>query len=177
MIAACCGRHVFRKRTPNSAIAAISVACQLVESAISSNVSPIFTAFRSSCFDYRARVQMKLVPGDLISDSIAFLGLYDLSLTRLLCRLAREGGHLVDVGANLGYFSLLWAEANACNTVTAFEASPRNQELLRHNVGQNGFSARIQVRAEAVGRGNGEMEFDLGPEDQTGWGGLVLVQD
>lgn len=117
---------------------------------------------------------MRLLPGDVISDSIAFTGLYDLGFTRYLWRLAKnKGGHLVDVGANLGYFSLLWAVANPANSVTAFEASPRNLDYLRYNVATNDLSDQIDIRSEAVAREKGEMEFDLGPEEQTGWGRLV----
>ena len=43
---------------------------------------------------------MKLVPGDCISDPIAFTGVYDLAFTRVLVALARDpGGMLVDVGS------------------------------------------------------------------------------
>jgi FkbM family methyltransferase len=117
---------------------------------------------------------MKLLPGDIISDSIAFTGTYDLPLTRKLLRLAQDGGRLIDVGANLGYFSLLWSAVKITNRVTAFEASPRNFGLLQHNTEINQFADRIDIRPDAVGKENGEMEFDIGPADQTGWGGLSL---
>jgi FkbM family methyltransferase len=93
----------------------------------------------------------------------------------MLLGLARDGGRLVDVGANLGYFSLIWAAAREGNSVVAFEASPRNVALLGHNVETNHFSRQIEVRAQAVGQAAGEMDFDLGPQEQTGWGGLKLT--
>jgi FkbM family methyltransferase len=117
---------------------------------------------------------MKVVPGDVISDAIAFTGIYDLQLTRWLSDIAqKEGGIFVDVGANLGYFSLLWAAQRDGNRAVAFEASPRNVELLRHNVRQNGFSDRIRVHDQAVAQRRGSMQFDSGPPDQTGWGGFA----
>jgi FkbM family methyltransferase len=131
--------------------------------------------FNEAPLDFAPSVRMRLLPGDVISDSIAFTGIYDLPLTRTLLGLAREGGRLVDVGANLGYFSLLWAAAREGNSVVAFEASPRNVALLRHNVETNHLARRIEVRAQAVGKASGEMDFDLGPEEQTGWGGLKLT--
>jgi len=130
--------------------------------------------FSEAELHFAPSVRMCVVPGDVISDSIAFTGIYDLPFTRLLRRLAIEGGHLVDVGANLGYFSLLWTACKAGNTVTAFEASARNVELLKYNVAENHFDDRIEVCAKAVGKVNCEMEFDPGQVDQTGWGGLAL---
>jgi FkbM family methyltransferase len=115
---------------------------------------------------------MDLVPGDVISDSIAFTGLWDLRLTRRVCRLAQRGGTMIDVGAHLGYFSLLWAAGNPNNRCFAFEASPRNTDLLMRNVGHNAVAPRIDIIPRAAGKGTGTVSFDLGPPDQRGWGGI-----
>ena len=121
---------------------------------------------------YADGVVMELVPGDVISDCIAFTGLYELALTRRVAVLARRGGLLVEVGANLGYFTLLWAAAHPENRVVAFEASPRNVEILRRNVARNGLEGRVDVVAQAAGREQGQLRFDVGPVEQTGWGGF-----
>ena len=81
---------------------------------------------------------------------------------------------LVDVGANAGYFPLLWASANPESKCIAFEPSPRNIALLKENITRNKLDARIEIKDIALGRESGEFEFDLGPQEQTGWGGLVL---
>lgn len=102
------------------------------------------------------------------------MGFYELSLSKHIAQLAHQpGGLLVDVGANAGYFSCLWAALNMQNRCMAFEASPRNQKMLNDNIALAGFSTRIEVQNCAVGRTVGQMNFDLGPEDQTGWGGLA----
>src|SRR2546423_1316289 len=75
---------------------------------------------------------------------IAWCGFYDLALTRSLSVLARQGGLLVDVGANVGYFSVLWSGLDAHNRVLAFEPSPRNVCLLRGNVAVQKHPERIQ---------------------------------
>jgi FkbM family methyltransferase len=135
-----------------------------------------YPLFSNASLQFAPDVRMQLLPGDAISDSIAFTGTYDLRFTRVLHSLARKGGRLVDVGANLGYFSLLWAAASRHNSVVAFEASPRTLEMLRNNVSQNRFEAQIEIRSQAVGKDNTEMQFDPGPEGQTGWGGLALAR-
>jgi FkbM family methyltransferase len=115
---------------------------------------------------------MDLVPGDMISDAIRLLGVYEPEVSELLLERARTGGRLVQVGANLGYFSLLWAAACPANEVFAFEASARNVEWLWRNVRQNGLQHRIHVLPVAAGRATALACFDDGPPDQTGWGGF-----
>ena len=119
---------------------------------------------------------MELVPGDEISDDIAFTGVYELTLTQRVVELARIGGTMVEVGANLGYFTLLWTATNPANTCVAFEPSPRNIEVLKRNVARNGLASRVEIVPCAAGASRGRVRFDIGPEDQTGWGGFTAHQ-
>ena len=118
-------------------------------------------------------VAMRLMQGDEGHACIALTGLYELELTRRLVAAARTGGTLVDVGANYGYYSLLWAAQRPANRVVAFEASPRNAAPLGDNIKRNGLSGRVEVHALALGDVDGQMAFDVGPPDQSGWGGLA----
>jgi FkbM family methyltransferase len=113
-----------------------------------------------------------LVVGDVISGCIAFNGFYEWGLTNLIAGHAAKGGLLVDVGANMGYFSLLWAGLHPSNRVLAFEASPRNVDLFRNNVMQNHFENRITIIPKAAGDCASVVSFDEGPLEQTGWGGI-----
>jgi len=132
--------------------------------------------YESATLRYANNVIMDLVPGDVISDCIAFTGIYELALTRRVSELARQGGTMIEVGANLGYFALLWASSNPKNRCTAFEASPRNIEILRRNVSRNGIGDRVNIVPLAAGSAPGRLRFDPGPADQTGWGGFVSVE-
>jgi FkbM family methyltransferase len=118
-------------------------------------------------------VKMDLVPGDLLSDLITATGWYEPELSREVLEIGQRGGRMVQVGANLGYFCLLWASANTANEVYAIEAHLDNVALLRRNVTQNGFAGRIHVLPVAAGRTNGLTSFDDGPADQRGWGGIA----
>lgn len=130
--------------------------------------------FQSANLRFAPSVTMELVPGDLLSNRIAFTGIHEIELTRRALTLGQQGGTLVDIGANLGYFSLLWTTCNPNNRSIAIEASPRNVEILRRNVERNGLSDRIQIIPCAAGASAGKFKFDLGPEEQRGWGGLAL---
>lgn len=111
--------------------------------------------------------------GDVISGNLAFTGFYDLDFSVRLRQLARQGGLMVDVGANMGYFSLLWAGANPANRVIAFEAAPRNIATFRKNVEANSLGERVRLVPKAAGDRCGSIWFELGPEEQTGWGGIA----
>lgn len=115
------------------------------------------------------------LPGDVISGNIAFHGFYELTLSQRLARLAHQGTVLVDIGANMGYFSLLWAGINPLGHVTAFEAAPRNISLIANNIARNDLSNRVTLVPKAVGNRSGTIAFDAGPVDQTGWGGISTM--
>jgi len=96
-------------------------------------------------------------------------------LSRALKSLAQRGGLLVDVGANAGYFTCLWTATNSANTAYAFEPSPRNAAMLKQNVNAQWFKDRVTIFTTALGKKTGEAHFDLGPSEQTGWGGFAIA--
>lgn len=114
---------------------------------------------------------MKLSPDDAGHGEIAFTGFYELALTRCIAEHARAGGLLVDVGANYGYFTMLWLAGGAANRALSFEAAPGNIATLRENAVRNHCADRVEIRATAVGREIGSARFDVGA--QSGWGGLA----
>jgi len=107
---------------------------------------------------------------------IAWIGFYELELSRRISALAGKGGLMVDVGANAGYFSCIWASSGSPNQVYAFEPSPRNLSLLRKNISSLDNPQRVKIFDYALGKENGMLNFDVGPEDQSGWGGLAQAR-
>ncbi len=118
-------------------------------------------------------LEMFILPGDLISDALAAHGVWEPLLTQRLLEAAQAGGLLVEVGANLGYFALLWAAVQPANRVIALEPAPRNLALFQANVARNGLDRQISVLPVAAGPRVALVPFDLGPPAQTGWGGVV----
>jgi FkbM family methyltransferase len=79
---------------------------------------------------------------------------YEPAVTAALQQLVRPGMVCVDVGANIGYFTLLFARSSGeTGRVYAFEALPENAALLNDNVELNGLGRRVVVEAVAVGDG------------------------
>ncbi|THH40031.1 FkbM family methyltransferase [Neolewinella litorea] len=123
-------------------------------------------------------LRFDLLRSDVGHRSIIFNGFYELKLTKTILRLALGGGTMVDVGANYGYFSCIWAWQQPKNQVLAFEASPANIAPLTHNVIKNRLGDRITILPYALGREKTSMMFSLeNEEQQTGWGGLTITAD
>lgn len=83
-------------------------------------------------------------------------GTWELDTVELIERLLRPGDCVLDVGAHVGYFTLLAARAvQPLGRVIAVEADPENAALLRDNVARNGYE-QVQVVPKAVSNMPGE---------------------
>ena len=77
---------------------------------------------------------------EYISPLIAVAGIWELATTDLFIELLRKGGRVVDVGANVGWFTLLAARrVGQDGTVLSFEPAPANFSLLAKSVERNKF--------------------------------------
>ena len=85
---------------------------------------------------------------------------YEPEVAAALARLVRSGWICVDVGAHIGYFTLLLARlVGEEGTVLAFEAAPDNARLLAQNVKLNKLESRVLVENLAVADGPAEVEL------------------
>ena len=101
-----------------------------------------------------------------VSRTLYLNGVYESALTRACPDLVDDGGTVVDVGANIGYFTVLFSDAvGPSGTVYALEADPRNYELLERNVATRGCS-NVTTEQVAVSDAPGTPEFALS-DDQS----------
>ncbi len=106
---------------------------------------------------------------DLHCEKDYWLGTYEPELQAALRHFVQPGMVAFDLGANIGYISLLLArQVGVHGKVFAFEALPENQERLRTHVTMNGFEALIQVIPMAVVDRPGTVRFLLGPSHGMG---------
>ena len=113
------------------------------------------------------RMILDLTKGGICS-SIALNGVYDEETTgrfsRLLDELQSEHDDILvlDVGANIGYYTLLEADIlGATAHIHAFEPSPENVELLNANIERNEFDTLVTVHQCSVGSKSGSGELKL----------------
>jgi FkbM family methyltransferase len=96
------------------------------------------------------RLMLEVVPTDVIGMPIARFGVYEFAVSQLVRQYLRPGDVFVDVGANIGYYSVIAAAAvGPTGAVHAFEPSARVRARLERNVALNQMK-QIHVRPEAV---------------------------
>ena len=79
-------------------------------------------------------------------------GFWEMWLTELIARTVKPGMTVIDVGANLGYFTLLMAElCGDTGKVHAFEPNPAIAGRLRKSCVVNGFLDRVTIHEDALG--------------------------
>jgi len=108
-------------------------------------------------------------------DQHDFLGLtinrsYEPDVTAFLKENVAAGQTAIDLGANIGYFTLLFAQlVGKDGQVVAFEPDPQNCQLLEKNVRANGYT-NVTVRREAVADYSGRAPLflsDVNPGDHS----------
>jgi len=99
---------------------------------------------------------------DMQTEKDFWLGTYEPELQWALGELAHPGTIAYDVGANIGYITLMLARAvGPSGTVVAFEALPANLERLERNLALNGLSGRVTIQPVAVAAGEGDLRFHV----------------
>jgi len=97
-----------------------------------------------------------------------WLGSYELQKRLAFERLIQPRSIVYDIGANVGYFSLLAALlAGPEGRVYAFEPLPRNINYLHKHIKINNIY-NIQVVEAAVSHQSGDAHFDLGASTAMG---------
>jgi len=90
---------------------------------------------------------------------------YEQATTDLFRQLLQPGMLVVDIGAHVGYFSLLAAElVGSGGTVYAFEPEPNNHALLKKNIELNSYS-NIHAIRKAVSNKCGSTQLFLSALD------------
>jgi FkbM family methyltransferase len=106
---------------------------------------------------------------DLQSEKDYLLGTYEVELQEAVEELVQPGMVAYDVGANIGYITLLLArKVGKEGKVFAFEALPANVERLRSNLELNGLNSRVRVFSGAVADSSDQVHFLVGPSNGMG---------
>lgn len=94
------------------------------------------------------------------------MGMHDRDVAEVMLRLARPGMAVLDVGAHIGYFSLVSVRLGGPGSVAwAFEACPRLVPILRRNIAENGFEGQVHVQPTAIGDTVGVATLFAGHDD------------
>lgn len=111
---------------------------------------------------------LELAPHDPVTSGVLYCGLPDWPEMSFVRDYLRAGDVMVDVGANVGLYSLLAASVDGVH-VLAFEPDDGARRTAGANATRNGLGGRIDIRPQAAGATAGTTSFTvgLGPENRV----------
>lgn len=124
----------------------------------------------------------EIAPGRIVQLDLACypdcsmaIGAYELDTVRLMRRLLRPGGHFIDVGANIGYLSLMAAAmVGPEGRVDAIEPTPANFQRLSDNVLANRLGGIIRPQRIAASDRDGVLTLHI-PDTQRSGGNHGMI--
>ena len=123
-------------------------------------------------------ITVRADPTKMMGHAILTTGVHDLALSEMLVRLIDPGDTVVDVGANIGYTTVLMAVATGLSgRVIAFEPHPELVTILRENVKaarQRAPLGLTEVHELALSDRAGTAELEL-PSDFTSNDGVARI--
>lgn len=107
---------------------------------------------------------------NFVDRQIAFYDDFESAQIAYLFRAMKEHGCdiFIDVGANIGFYSVQVALAGLSPRILAFEPDPRNLLQLGANILVNRLVGRISVAGKAVSSSSGVVPFSPGADTSTG---------
>ena len=105
-----------------------------------------------------------------VSPTIARTGCWECPTVQDMLAMLRahRNASLLDIGANIGYYSLAAAASGAAARVNAFEASPRNVLMLQQSVSRSKLEGVVTVHAMALGAAPGLLRLGVSKKNQGG---------
>ena len=111
--------------------------------------------------DFVEGTRLLVSPGQAGATGNIYAGLHEMNEMGFVLHMLRGGELFVDVGANIGSYTIL-AAGTVRARVVAFEPGADAFRILRDNVRLNDLGALVEIRNEAVGATAGEVEFTQG---------------
>jgi len=108
-----------------------------------------------------------------LTPSIVAYGRWESWIERAILRLLKPGDRVIEVGANVGYYTLIMGAAiGPEGQLDAFEANPQIARLLLRSVGCSGRLGHVRVREQIVADRSGTMQLYVS-DRYAGAGNLV----
>lgn len=114
-------------------------------------------ALTRTTFDHKIYVDTRDIS---LTPHILLDGYWEMWITKVFMRLVQPGMTVVDIGANIGYYSLIaGTQVGPGGKVISFEANPQVFRLLANSMEINGFLDRAELVNKGVMDKPGELTF------------------
>lgn len=110
---------------------------------------------------------MLLTPSEHIQQQLFWYGYYEKALGDLIKKILQPGDVFLDIGANIGYFSLLAANKEPTSKIISFEPVECLFQKLEKNISINNIG-NITALHVAIGEINAERELFISTPDNLG---------
>lgn len=112
-----------------------------------------------------------------LTPDLVFNGVFEIPLTKYLASVVKTGDNVVDLGANIGYFTLLFGILTGkSGKVVSYEANSKNYTLLKENIAFHVLGDRVQIYNKAIYSEVKELIF-YSSNKWTGNGSLIQHSD
>jgi FkbM family methyltransferase len=131
--------------------------------------------FRSRIYSFPIDIRMgrsfklNFVSMDTIACYLYLFEVWEPDCTAYICKNLKPGKTFIDVGANIGYYSLLASQlVGDKGRVISIEASSKISAVLQGNVHLNALASNIEVHNLAIADKPGKVAVHLGPDGNLG---------
>lgn len=102
-----------------------------------------------------------------IDKQIITKGVFEPLSTKIMERFVKPGDVVIDVGANIGYYTVLFSKrVGASGTVIAFEPTRHFGDVLKKNVEANQLN-NVEIIDFGLSNKAQDLEIDIGPSSAT----------
>lgn len=105
-------------------------------------------------------VKLRCHPDSYSAASVLYCGLYDYNEMNFLLRYLRPSDSFLDIGANIGVYTILAASKIKQGSIHSFEVLPKNYQRLLENIELNHFS-QIKPYQIAISDRPGKVSLNL----------------
>lgn len=130
---------------------------QKINNQINSNLKPNFVEIDGN----------KIYLDEKDSLFLSVYGFHEKTETEIVKNEIKEGNVVLDIGANIGYYTVLFAKlVGEAGKVYAFEAEASNFKILKKNVYENNYN-NVMLEQKAVSNKSGTVKFYIGKDSNT----------
>lgn len=92
---------------------------------------------------------------------------YESCERKLIDKLSNEARNILDIGANIGWYSIRFAKRNPKAHIYSFEPTPNSYSFLQKNIAENSLGKHVTCFNYALSDANGCLDLFITPNNGT----------